>query len=275
MWENMYQAVQLAQGDWIVVLCDDDLLIPGALAEFDRVLSFRGDLSQIQCLAGGVEILLDAKVSPLFRFRRTIVQYPIDEIMNSLEEIMKVDSALRLRNVPKLCGSFFKRSGLSLIGWDSSCGGFADLALYLRIQRDDGLFCCKRVFGRFRVHGGNASRLARLWETYPLDAAGRLLQHYVDETTPLGRSVIASVERGYFSSLWKSPLTLRQRSKFAQSLSSLFAGNPARRYMVSQGWFFHLGWFGYALLRPVLHAVSTLVGRVVAAAMKAQRPSRV
>lgn len=271
MWENLRQAVQLARGSWILVLCDDDLLMPGALSEFDRVLSFYGDWSPILCIAGGVQIFLDEGVSPLFRFRQSVVQYPVVDIVNSREEIVKVDDAMRMSNVPKLCSSFFTREGLSLIGWDSSCGGFADLALYLRIQRDGGLYCCKGVFGRFRVHDANASRLARLWETYPLDAAGRLLQHYVDKTTPLGRSVIDRVERGYFSSLWKSPLNLRQRSKFARSLSSLCAGNPARRYIVSQGWFFHLGWFGYALLRPVLHVISTLAGRVVAAVRDKQR----
>ena len=64
MWGNMNRALDLAKGEWILLLHDDDLLLPKALQVFERIISSSSD-PQIGCLAGGVESIYEGSIRPL------------------------------------------------------------------------------------------------------------------------------------------------------------------------------------------------------------------
>ena len=262
MWGNVNHALELCRGEWILILCDDDLLMPTALAGLKRVLSSRS-ADGIGCLAGGVELLLVTEVRPIFRIGHAARQFPLAQAAYSKGEPVRIEGDMKLTDVPKFCSSFFRREYVrELGGWDAGYHGFADLALFLTIQRDGKLFTCSEVFGRFRVHGLNESHPSRIWSAYPIRAGTRLLSEFGDARSVMGRNVRCMIERNYVSALWKGKLEPEMRRAYAEELSRLI--RPiGRRFLVKNVWFLgSVNWL-YRALRPFLGELATSASRAV------------
>ncbi len=275
MWGNMNQALTLSRGEWVLFLPDDDLLVPGALAAFERVLGFCSD-GEIGCLVGGVELLSDGVARPLLDLRRFDTRYPIAFTAppGANRKVVPVTKEMPLADVPKLCSSFFRRADLVRVGgWDAECEGFADVAAYLRFQRDGKLFACNKVFGCFRVHDGNLSRPEKLWESYPLTSAHRLLADYVEEGTQTGKSIRAMLEKTYTSALWKRPMREEMRRKRAEDLLRFVVKDPCRRFLLRNGWLLSLLGRIYTTTRPALGRVLQMILRGLRKQSKNMPPS--
>lgn len=261
MWGNMNRVLELARGEWILILCDDDLLKPNAIRAFERIL-LTHENEDIACIAGGVELLLSDEIMPIFNTRQPRIQFPLTKRLYSKEKLVCVESNMRLTDVPKLCSSFFRREYIKRLGgWDAKCHGFADLALFLKIQRDKKLFTCMEVFGCFWVHVANESHPSRLWITYPIRSAHRLLLHYVDETTPIGKGIRDMVERSYTSALWKGPYTTEEHRAYAEELLQSIMQKPSRRFLFRNIWLLNMLRRLYTTLRPVLGWLSQTILR--------------
>ena len=240
IWGNIHRALDLARGEWILILCDDDLLLPNAIRAFDRIISSCKS-EEVGCLAGGAEILLADDIKPILKTQQPRVRFPLARHWYSESRLLCVEDHMVFSDVPKLCSSFFRREYIKKLGgWDAECHGDADLALFLRIQRDKKLFTCMHVFGCFRVHMANESHRDRLWSSYPIHAAHMLLSRYVDETTSLGAHVREMVEKRYTTALWKSQCTDKKRRAYAGELLRLIVQKPSRRFLLKNTWLLNM-----------------------------------
>lgn len=262
MWGNMNRALDLAKGEWILMLHDDDLLLPDALQVFERIISSSND-QEIGCLAGGVESLYEGSIRPLLDTRQARIRFPIDEKWHLTDNIVCVLDNMHFIDTPKFCSSFFRRRYIKKIGgWNAKYYGYADLALFLRIVKDKKLFISKEVFGRLRSHEANESHPNKLWETYPVKAAQRLLKDYADETTVMGRNVYAYIERCYTRALWKRRYTPEERREHASEILRLLNVKAAtRRFLLRNVWLIDILSKLYGTIRPSLGSVSHLVFR--------------
>ena len=265
LWGNLNRALELSRGEWVLFLPDDDLLRPGALEAFERLIS-PGRNGHMACLVGGVQLLIDESRRPVFDLRTSWTRFPVafNPIGGNQARVIQVTSDIRFHDIPKLCSSFFRRDALAAQGgWDDRCGGYADVAAFLRIQSRGQLFACQEIFGCFRVHEGNLSRPEKLWESYPVASAYRLFGHYVREGTETGKSIRAMVEKIYTSALWKHSMREEMRRKRAEELLRLIVRDTRRRFLLRNLRLLSaLAWM-YSQVRPALGRASRLVfGRV-------------
>lgn len=260
MWSNMNLALDFAKGKWILILHDDDLLMSNALQSFERLLSLSVD-QRIGCLAGGVELFFTGERRPILDTRQRRIRFPIAEKSYSMNFVTCITDNMCLTDTPKFCSTFYRREYIKQIGgWDAGCHGYADLALLLKVQSDGKLYVCKEVFGRLRVHENQPSHPSKLWETYPLHAARRLLSEYVDETTPIGRNIHIMVEKQYSVALWKNPYTHKERRGYASDLLRLINVRAvSRRFLLRNVWFLDILAKLYGTIRSRLSSVSHLL----------------
>lgn len=257
MWGNMRHALALAKGEWILILCDDDLLKQNAIWRFEKILFSHKD-QNIGCLAGATELLITTERKPIRNPSQSRVRFPLADHPEG--SLVRVQNQNVLSDIPKLCSSFFRRKYVTeLGGWDGDYHGYADVALFLQIQRDRKLFVCDEIFGCFRVHNTNDSHPWKLWAIYPPDAASRLLSCYVDETTALGQGIRNMVERTYTAALWKSPLASKTRQAYARELLQLIVRKPTRRFLLRNTWILNIANWLYINLRPLLGQLSELI----------------
>ena len=124
------------------------------------------------------------------------------------------------------------------------------------------MFVTDKIFGQLRSHEGNDSHPSRLWKSYPVKAAQRLLNDYADETTVMGRNVCASIERSYTTALWKRRYTPEERRNYASEVLRLLnvkAGT--RRFLLRNVWLIDLLSKLYGAIRPRLGSIARLVFR--------------
>lgn len=252
LWGNMQRVLELSKGKWILTLCDDDLLMPDTIEKFAQIILSHKD-EAIGCVAGGVELLLSDEIKPLFNTIQPRIQFPLAKSLYLEGSLRCVEDHLALKDTPKLCSSFFNREYIMRLGgWDAECHGFADLALFLKIQKDRKLFTCNEVFGRFRQHSDNESHKLKLWNTYPIHAGQRVLSCYVDGTTPLGKNIGDMIERMYISALWRGYSTREMRKAYAKDVLQLIVQNPRRQFLLKNTWFLDILGLLYTTLRPIL-----------------------
>ncbi len=262
MWGNMNRALELAKGEWILILHDDDLLMPNALQVFESLISSCNN-QEIGCLAGGVELFFTGERKPLFDKWRSQVRFPISLKEYQGNDIIPITEKTSITDIPKFCSSFYRREYIKQIGgWDPKFYGYADVALILQIAKDNKLFTCKEIFGRLRVHDDNDSHPSKLWESYPIKAAQRLLSCYVDESTIIGRGIYLFIERKYITALWKRQYTAEERRIYANEVLRLLnVKSVNRRFLLRNAWLLDLLSKLYGAIRPRLGSISRLVFR--------------
>lgn len=262
MWGNMNRALDLAKGEWILMLHDDDLLLPNALQVFERVISSSNN-HEIGCLAGGIESLYEGSIRPLLHTPQSRFRLPIAAEWYSTDDVVRVLTNMHFIDTPKFCSSFFRRQYTKKIGgWDAKYYGYADLALFLRIVKDKKLFVCKEIFGRLRSHDDNDSHPNKLWKTYPVKAAQRLIIDYSDGGTVMGRNIQTNVERCYTTALWKRKYTSEERRAHVTELLQVIKVKSAtRRFLLGNVWLIDILNKLYLAIRPRLGLVSRLFFR--------------
>jgi glycosyltransferase involved in cell wall biosynthesis len=233
MWGSIEVGVSAATGDWVLILCDDDLLLPGALRQFEAAIS-RNQKDRIGCLAGGTALLLADDVQPILR--PPTVQLPFRPPWRRMDPF-PVPPGAEFEAVPKLCSSIFRRDEVLAVGsWDRECVGYADLALFLELQKRGLLYGSMEVFGSFRIHGGNDSNPLKIWDTYPINAAERLLVLYGEGCGAGGVKLRRQIESSYVKGLWKIPLSSNFRRQYAREVLERLARTKRYRLLLRCPW---------------------------------------
>ncbi len=130
MWGNMNRALNLAKGEWILMLHDDDLLLPNALQVFERVISSSNN-HEIGCLSGGIESLYEGTIRPLLPTPQSRFRFPIAAKWYSTDNAICVLDNMHFIDIPKFCSSFFQRQYIKAIGgWNSKYCAYAVLAAF-------------------------------------------------------------------------------------------------------------------------------------------------
>lgn len=262
MWGNMNRALDLAKGNWILMLHDDDLLLPDAVHAFEKILTSHNS-QEFGCLAGGIETLYEGSIKPLLNTPQLHFRFPISAKWHLSDNVVCASDNMCFIDTPKFCSSFFQRQYIKEIGgWNSEYYAYADLALFLRIVKDGKLFVTREIFGQLRSHDDNDSHPDKLWKSYPVKAAQRLLKDCVDETTIMGRNVYASIERRYTTALWKRRYTSEERKAYAaEVLQLLDVKSLKQRFLLHNVWLIDILSKLYGTVRPGLGSVSRLVFR--------------
>lgn len=249
MWRNLQRCLEVVRGRWVVFLCDDDLLVPGALGRFAD-FARREELHGAGAIAGSTQLVVDVSVRPL-RADRHPVRHPLSKDASSGGAV-RLDESRRWSDVPKLCSTFFDAESLRASGgWSDLYAGFGDVEVFLRFARRGRLWWVPHVFGCFRVHADNGSHPERVWSTYPAHAAARLLDSCLGATTPLDGGIRRMVERKYVTALWKGRFGPGERKALAQEVRPLLR-SPARRLLLRvPGGLASIAW-AYHAVRPAL-----------------------
>lgn len=249
---NMQHLLNISSGKWILFLCDDDQLLPNAIKSFYQKISNNVD-KNIGCLTGGAEICIDLDAVQTLSNKNFLVKYPVDPVLYPNKSVLRIEDNMSLVDVPKLCSSFFLKNYIkSLGGWDAKCCGYADLALYLKIQSQKKLFSCTDIFGKFYVHSSNESHNQNLLSTYPVHSAQRLLSNYVDEKYLLGKSIRNMLEKQYVDFLWKNKVPAKKTKIISRLLLDSFVEQPSLSFLLRNPWLLLTKRLIYFIVRPAL-----------------------
>lgn len=268
MWGNMNQAIGISQGEWILVLHDDDLLKVDAVERFEHVISLMGDSAgDVGCLAGGIEHLLSSGRQPKINILYPTTHFPLAAKHYENNDLIQISDDMQLADIPKFCASFFRRRAIERIGgWDPDLLGYADVGLLFDLQKEQMLYTCHEIFGYYWVHDGNDSHPDKLWQTYSVESAKKLLAQHVDTNKLIGSHFRREMEKTYFSSLYTKELTHSDRKHYAsQLLTVLGAENLKSHFFFKNAWTLTILHFIYmasrSLLRAMFISAAFVIGR--------------
>jgi len=249
MWGSMGIGIAVASGEWILILCDDDLLLPNALGQFATAVS-RNQKDRIGCLAGGTLLNISEDVQPILKGRGDCVQFPFVAPQRRADPFL-VPPGTDFLEVPKLCSSIFRKEEiLRAGGWDRECEGYADLAMFLRMQKHGLLYGSTEIFGKFGVHSGNESNLARIWTNYPVTAAEILFTRYLNDGSPSSDRLRHRLEGAYVRALWTTRLSTSLRRQYAGEVLAHVARTKFNYPLLSLPWLLELLAMAYRFARP-------------------------
>jgi glycosyltransferase involved in cell wall biosynthesis len=145
--DNMNRAIELASGDWVMQLDDDDYLLPGASEAMLEAI--RGTRPEEAVLLFGVDIVnADGARSRSQRFRRE--QYL--EPAQALERLLRNSSFVREPAVV-VRRTALEREGL----FDTGVGGATDIDMWVRLFARYGVRCCTNTTCAYTIHQGAAT----------------------------------------------------------------------------------------------------------------------
>jgi glycosyltransferase involved in cell wall biosynthesis len=177
--DNMNRAVELASGDWVMQLDDDDYLLPGACAAMLEAI--RGAGSEEAVLLFGVDIVdADGVRSRKQRFRRQ--QYL--EPAQALERLLRNSSFVREPAVV-VRRTALEREGL----FDPSVGGATDHDMWVRLFARYGARCFPSATCAYTIH--EAAATTGMWNPEVVASLGEIF----DRAAATGVVAEASVRR--------------------------------------------------------------------------------
>lgn len=258
MWGNMNRAIDISQGEWLLVLHDDDLMRSDAVARFEQIINSIGERAKdVGCLAGGAEIVRESGRQPRVNLLYPTILFPLDSQYYEINDVVQISDEMRLADMPKFCSSFFRRSTIERIGgWDSGILGYGDAGLLFDLQREKKLYTCHEIFGYYFEHEGNDSHPDKLWKTFSIESAHDFLVRHVDVSTHIGSDFRLGMEKNYFSSLFTNKITHADRKVYAsQYLATLGTINHRLRFFFRNAWILTILHFIYIILRPLMRTI--------------------
>ncbi|HET9602561.1 MAG TPA: glycosyltransferase, partial [Acidimicrobiales bacterium] len=162
MVENMNRAMELATGEWIQQLHDDDYLLPGAGTVMRDAIRRAGPGERV--LVFGAEIVDAAGVrlrSQTFRREQYL------EPREALRRLLRNSSFARQPSVV-VHRSAFERVGL----FDPTVGGAADVDLWVRLFSRYGVRCVPHANSAYTIH--EAAATTGMWHPGTIQDAHRI-----------------------------------------------------------------------------------------------------
>jgi GT2 family glycosyltransferase len=165
--DNMNRAIELASGDWVMQLDDDDYLLPGACAAMLEAI--RRVRSEEAVLLFGVDIVnADAVRSRTQRFRRE--QYL--EPAQALKRLLRNSSFVREPAV------VVRRSALESQGlFDPNVGGATDTDMWVRLFARYGVRCFPSTTCAYTIH--EAAATTGMWNPEVIASLGEIFDRAV------------------------------------------------------------------------------------------------
>jgi glycosyltransferase involved in cell wall biosynthesis len=165
--DNMNRAIELASGDWVMQLDDDDYLLPDACAAMLEAI--RGAPSEEAVLLFGVDIVNgDGVRSRTQRFRRE--QYL--EPAQALERLLRNSSFVREPAVV-VRRSVLEREGL----FDPAVGGATDTDMWVRLFARYGVRCFPSTTCAYTIH--EAAATTGMWNPEVIASLGEIFDRAV------------------------------------------------------------------------------------------------
>jgi glycosyltransferase involved in cell wall biosynthesis len=160
--DNMNRAIELASGDWVMQLDDDDYLLPGAGETMLEAI--RGARPKEAVLLFGVDIVnADGLRSRRQRFRRE--QYL--EPARALERLLRNSSFVREPAV-LVRNAALEREGL----FDASVGGTTDYDMWVRLFARYGVRCFPSTTCAYTIH--EAAATTGMWNPDVIASLGEI-----------------------------------------------------------------------------------------------------
>ena len=160
--ENMNRAVELAAGEWVLQLDDDDYLLPGAGAAMLAAIG-RARPEEAVCLFGVDIVDADGVRRRTQRFRRPRYLPPA----RALERLLRNSSFVRLPAVV-VRRAALEREGL----FDPDVGGATDLDMWVRLFARHGVRCLPPVTCAYTIH--EAAATTGMWNPATVAAVGEI-----------------------------------------------------------------------------------------------------
>jgi glycosyltransferase involved in cell wall biosynthesis len=165
--DNMNRAIELASGEWIMQLDDDDYLMPGACAAMLEAI--RGARAEEAVLLFGVDIVNgDGERNRTQRFRREQYLEPAE----ALERLLRNSSFVREPAV------VVRRSALDREGlFDPSVGGATDTDMWVRLFARYGVRCFPSTTCAYTIH--EAAATTGMWNPDVIASLGEIFDRAV------------------------------------------------------------------------------------------------
>jgi glycosyltransferase involved in cell wall biosynthesis len=165
--DNMNRAIELASGDWVMQLDDDDYLLRGACAAMLEAI--RGAPSEEAVLLFGVDIVNgDGVRTRTQRFRRERYLEPAE----ALERLLRNSSFVREPAV------VVRRSALERHGmFDPAVGGATDTDMWVRLFARYGVRCFPSTTCAYTIH--EAAATSGMWNPEVIASLGEIFDRAV------------------------------------------------------------------------------------------------
>jgi glycosyltransferase involved in cell wall biosynthesis len=223
---NLNAAIARSRGEWVLVLDDDDYLLPGALAAVRDAVA-RAPADEAVLLFGADVVDLEGRVKRHQRFRRERYLEP-DE---AFRRVLRNSSFVRHPAV------LVRRTALDAVGpYDTGTRWSCDTDMWTRLFPRYGVRCLPTTTCAYTVHGDGDS--ARQWHAAKVEVLSRIF----DRAAALGVADERSVRR--WEADWFHQFILagayrqlraRQRAA-AREVLHLFAEPDVRALGVSPRW---------------------------------------
>jgi GT2 family glycosyltransferase len=223
---NLNAAVARSRGEWVLVLDDDDFLLPGALAAV-RDAVVRVPAEEAVLLFGTRVVDADARLKRHQRFRRERYLSPAE----AFRRVLRNSSFVRHPAV------VVRRSALDAVGpYDTATRWSCDTDMWTRLFPRYGVRCLPVTTCAYTVHGGGLS--ARQWHAAKVEVLSRIF----DRAAALGvvdERAVRRWEADWFHQFILAgayrQLRVRQRAA-AREILRLFAEPQVRAVGVSPRW---------------------------------------
>lgn len=142
MVENWNRGINLARGQYVLVLHDDDYLLSGGLGQLLEAIAKSQDAYPV--LLFGVEVVnADGKLIKRQRYEQDQALHP----RAALLKLLSVSSFVRFPAIV-IARSTFAEIGMFRAEWKEPC----DVDMWIRLFANHGVFCSHAVTVAYRVH---------------------------------------------------------------------------------------------------------------------------
>lgn len=159
---NMNRCLELARGEYVAFLHDDDVLMPNYLAEMEKVLSN----GPVQCVVPQRELLIEKRQG--FKVGRFILKKMIKQMLimltvpryfhlNKLNEIRICDNVFSWSNCygAPTCGTVFRKDVMLKYGLFLTEGIYNwDFLSYIALNRTEKIYFLREPLAAYRVTSG-------------------------------------------------------------------------------------------------------------------------
>jgi glycosyltransferase involved in cell wall biosynthesis len=141
---NWNQGIQLASGQYVLVLHDDDFLLPQSIQKIIETLQSVG--CDYRALLFGVTVV---------NSKGKLIRKQVPRRTAWLNPTLAVEKLLGNSSFIRFPGMVCDRSLLqSLGGFKANYGGTADVAMWLQVLSQEGLLCVRQMTSAYTVHTG-------------------------------------------------------------------------------------------------------------------------
>lgn len=243
MAKNWNYSIQVASGEYVLVLHDDDFLVPDAITKIVEVI--QRYKKQFSVFLFGVNVVNESKKTiKTQEFRKNQYLFPeqaIQKLMSN-SSFVRFPALIINRNIFEELGYF-----------DDKIGSIADIEMWIRVFRQYGVFCASDITCAYTVHES-----ALTTQMFNQEIIKKILYLFdvVDTLEVLDQETLARCKSDFLHQfiLAGTYRQLRQK-KFsdAKKVMSLFKFEPIQDIKVSFKWFFLRQAFRVIILVYSLH----------------------